>query len=94
MGGRNLIGLSKAARSDLGVEIGDIVEAEVELDTADRVVEVPDDLAAALKATAGARDSFDALTYTRRKELARGVADAKQDATRQRRIAAVLAELA
>ena len=32
MGGRNLIGLSKAARAELGVEIGDTVDATIALD--------------------------------------------------------------
>ena len=91
MGGRNLIGLSKAVRAELGVEIGDEVEATVDLDAADREVDVPDDLAAALDA-AGARAAFDALTFTRRKELARGVTEAKRPETRERRIAAAVDE--
>lgn len=94
MGGRNLIGISKAARAELGVEIGDTVDAEVVLDTAERAVEVPPELATALDAAPGARAAFDALSVTRRKELARGVADAKRPETRERRIAAAVAELA
>lgn len=93
MGGRNLIGLSKAVRAELGVEIGDAVEATVDLDVVERAVEVPGDLAAALDAAPGARSAFDALPFTRRKELARGVAEAKRPETRDRRIAAALAEL-
>ncbi|SDQ67752.1 protein of unknown function [Tsukamurella pulmonis] len=89
MGGGNLIGLSKAARKDLGVEIGDTVEALVELDEAERTVELPGALAAALE-TAGLRSAFDALSYTRRKEAARGVAEAKREETRERRIDAVI----
>ncbi len=30
MGGKNLIGLSKAARAELGVEIGDTVQASID----------------------------------------------------------------
>jgi len=92
MGGKNLIGLSKTARAELGVDIGDTVEVEIALDAAERVVTVPDDLAAALDA-AGVRAGFDALSYSRRKELARGVADAKKPETRERRIIAVVDEL-
>ena len=91
MGGRNLIGLSKAVRAELGVEIGDEVDATIDLDTAEREVEVPDDLAEALEA-AGARPAFDALTFTRRKELARGVTEAKRPETRERRVAAAVTE--
>lgn len=87
MGGRNLIGLSQAARMQLGVEYGDAVDATIDLDTAEREVTVPDDLASALDADARVRAAFDALTYTRRKELARAVVDAKRPETRMRRIA-------
>ena len=45
MGGENMIGLSKAARADLGVEIDQEVDAVIRLDTAERVVEVPPALA-------------------------------------------------
>ncbi|HKT57405.1 MAG TPA: YdeI/OmpD-associated family protein [Microbacterium sp.] len=93
MGGRNLIGLSKAARADLGVDIGDTVDALVELDTQERTVEVPDDLAAALDADPAVRAAFDALAYTPRKEHARAVAEAKRADTRERRIAAIVAQL-
>ncbi|MEV4688880.1 YdeI/OmpD-associated family protein [Microbacterium sp. LWH3-1.2] len=91
MGGRNLIGLSKAVRAELGVEIGDEVDATIDLDTAEREVEVPADLAAALDA-AGARAAFDALAFTRRKELARAVTEAKRPDTRERRVAAAVDE--
>lgn len=93
MGGQNCIGLSKAARAELGVEIGDEVEATIAPDTAERTVEVPAELATALDADPAARAAFDGLSYTRRKELARGVADAKKAETKGRRVAAALAEL-
>ena len=93
MDGRNLIGLSKAVRAQLGVEIGDEVDATVALDTAEREVDVPADLAAALDAEPRVRAAFDALSYSRRKELARGVAEAKRPETRERRIASALDEL-
>lgn len=92
MGGKNLIGMSKAARAELGVEIGDTVEASIELDSAEREITVPDDLAAALDAD-GLRAAFDALAPSRRKEIVRGVTEAKQAATRERRIAAAVDSL-
>ncbi|WP_203581292.1 YdeI/OmpD-associated family protein [Microbacterium hibisci] len=92
MDGRNVIGLSKAVRAQLGVDLGDEVDVTVDLDTAEREVEVPAELAAALDA-AGARAAFDALSFSRRKELARSVAEAKRPETRDRRVAAVVTEL-
>ena len=94
MGGKNLIGMSKAVRKELGVEPGDTVDAVVELDSGERVVDIPDDLAAALDADPAVRAAFDSLAYTYRKEHARAVTEAKQQATRERRIAAIVQNLA
>ncbi|MDI6944853.1 YdeI/OmpD-associated family protein [Microbacterium barkeri] len=93
MGGENMLGLSKAARAELGVEIGDEVEVEIALDAAERTVEVPPALAEALAADPAAKAAFDALAYSRRKEIARSIAEAKQEATRERRLEKALVEL-
>lgn len=93
MGGQNLIGFSKAARAELGVELGQEIDVVIAPGTAERTVEVPPALGAALAKDPAAQAAFDGLSYSRRKEMARQVADAKQDATRERRLAKVLAEL-
>ncbi len=90
MGGKNLIGLSKAARADLGIEIGDTVDAVVELDAGERVVEVPADLATLLDADPRVRAAFDALAFSHRKEHVRSVVEAKRPETRERRVQAVV----
>jgi hypothetical protein len=92
MGGQNLIGISKANRQELGVEIGDAIAATIELDTAERKVEVPEDAAKAL-AKAKLRAAFDGLAFTHRKEHIRAIEEAKQPETRTRRIEAMLAKL-
>lgn len=88
MGGENL-GLSKAARATLGVEVGQTVDVVIRRDDAPREVEVPPALAEAL-GSAGLRAAFDAHAPSRRKEHARSVADAKGDDTRARRVQKVL----
>jgi uncharacterized protein YdeI (YjbR/CyaY-like superfamily) len=61
-------------------------------DIAERTVEVPQDLAKAL--TAGALlASFDAMSFTHRKEWIKAVLDAKRPETRAKRIAACIAAL-
>jgi hypothetical protein len=92
MSGKNLIGLSKANREVLGVDIGDTVDATIELDTAARTVTVPDDAAKAL-AKAKLRTQFDALPFTHQKEHVRAIEDAKKPETRTKRIAAMLDKL-
>ncbi|MER7447457.1 YdeI/OmpD-associated family protein [Microbacterium sp. NPDC097977] len=86
MGGQNMIGFSKAVRTEFGVEIGQDVDAVIRVDSAEREVEIPPALAAALDTDAALRTAFDALSYSARKEHARSVAEAKQDTTRERRV--------
>ena len=93
MGGPACIGLSKASRAALGVELWDVVDAEIALDEAERTVELPPELERAFDEYAGAKDAFEALSYTRRKEIARGISEAKQEATKQRRLEKALGEL-
>ncbi|MFJ2544586.1 YdeI/OmpD-associated family protein [Microbacterium sp. NPDC087589] len=93
MGGQNMIGFSKAVRSELGVEIDQEVDAVIRVDAAERTVEIPSALAAALDTDPALRSAFDALSYSVRKEHARAVADAKQDATRDRRVEKVVEAL-
>lgn len=86
MGGENLIGLAKAARTQAGVEVGSTYEVEISADAGERTVDVPDDLTAAL-AAGGAADAFAALAYSHRKEFVRWVTEAKREQTRADRVA-------
>jgi hypothetical protein len=93
MGGENLIGFSKAARAELGVEIGEQVHAVIERDDGPREIAIPDELQQALDADPAAKAAFEKLAPTHRKEHARSVADAKRPETRAKRLAAVLEAL-
>jgi uncharacterized protein YdeI (YjbR/CyaY-like superfamily) len=73
-------------REAAGVAIGDRVTIEVELDTSERVVSVPKDLAKAL-ADGGVRETFNALSHTHRKEYVDWIEEAKREETRGRRVA-------
>src|SRR5438045_362294 len=68
MRGEFLLGLNRDVRREAGVEAGDTVEVDLELDTAPREVEMPAPLAAALAEDSEARVAFDGLAYTHRKE--------------------------
>lgn len=93
MGGENLVGLSKAAREQLQVEVGQRVDVTLSPDDAPRAVELPPELVAAFEQNPAARDAFETLPPSRRKELARTVAEAKKPETKARRLDAVLAGL-
>lgn len=85
--------LAAVHRIAAGLEAGDRVEVTLDLDTEPRTVDVPDDLAAALAVLPGAREAFDRLAFTYRKEHVRSVIEAKQAATRERRIAAIVSKM-
>ena len=86
-GGRALIGVNRANREAAGVEAGDRVAVEVELDTEPREVDVPAELAEALKPETALQAFFDGLSYTHRREYAAWVAEATREETRRRRAA-------
>jgi hypothetical protein len=85
-GGVSYIGLNKEVRAAAGVDVGDRVRVELELDTEPRTVELPDDLRAALE-KGGQRAAFDALSFTHRREYVEWVEGAKRPDTRTRRVA-------
>ena len=90
MGGRPLVGITKAIREAIGKQIGDTVRVSIERDTAPRTVDIPEAFATALAADPSRRERFDALAYTHRKEYARWIGEAKRESTRERRIAQAL----
>ena len=92
MGGENMIGMSKAVRAQLSVQAGDQVEAQIAPDRAERTVDLPPELTAALE-EAGLTEAFGAWSYSRRKEAARSVAEAKAAETKARRVVKVLEAL-
>ncbi len=87
-----MLPLSKEHREAAGLKAGDEVEVTLELDTEPHIIEVPEDLAAAL-AAGGVTAVFDALAPSRRKEHVRQVTSAKAAETRQRRIDKIITTL-
>jgi len=87
MGGEcHVLGVLKEIRVSLGKGQGDLVEVVLEHDTAERVVDVPADLAAALQSAPDAARFFDTLAYSHKREYVRWIEEAKRDATRTARI--------
>ena len=93
MGGAYMVGVSAENRALTGVKGGDEVDVTIELDSAPRTYELPEDLAAALAAKAGATEAFHASAPSKRKEFVRQVTDAKTQETRERRIAKIVEDL-
>jgi hypothetical protein len=93
MGGVFMVGISAEHRAAAGIAAGEEIEVQIELDTAPRVVEVPQDLQKELDNNDVARQNFETLSYSNKRRLVLPIEDAKTDETRQRRIANALAEL-
>jgi uncharacterized protein DUF1905/bacteriocin resistance YdeI/OmpD-like protein len=87
------LGVLKSIQEAAGVTRGDTVTVELALDTAPRTVDVPADLAKLLARDKRAAKAWDGLSYTNKKEMARSLEEAKQPATRERRLKAALERL-
>ncbi|CAN5158658.1 hypothetical protein BH20GEM2_BH20GEM2_16310 [soil metagenome] len=87
MGGRHhVLGVLKEIRERIGKGVGDTVRVTVEADTEPRVVQVSDDLAAALRTKVDAATFFEELSYSHRREYVSWIEEAKRESTRRRRI--------
>ena len=94
MGGRFMLGISAENRSGAGVAVGDEVAVELTLDTAPRVVTVPDDFRRALDDEPKAAAVFAELSYSQQRWHVLAIDGAKSPETRQRRITKSVSSLA
>lgn len=92
MDGKFLVSLSAENRRAANVHGGEEVDVTIELDLEPRIVEIPEDLKAALT-KAGALAAFEKTAPSMRKEYVRQVEEAKAQETRERRIAKILEKL-
>ncbi|MGP9017460.1 YdeI/OmpD-associated family protein [Streptomyces sp. BR1] len=86
MRGQILIGISAANREASGVDLGEEIEVDLRLDDEPRVVEAPEDLAAALDAEPGLRGAYDRMAFSLKRKQVGEIESAKSPETRQRRI--------
>ena len=93
MGGPPCIGVLKAIVEEAGVDYGDTLDVVVELDTVERTIDPPPELNKTLAKNKPAATAWDKLSFTRKRELARGIEEAKKPETKVRRLAAAIAQL-
>ncbi len=92
--GANLLPVSAEVRAGAGIAAGDVIEVTLTLDTEPRAVEVPADLATALRANPEADAFFASLSYSNQRGYTTWIEDAKKDETRQARVAKAVESLA
>ena len=93
MGGLFMLPVSNETRARSGVEPGQTVDFDIELDREPREVVVPDDLAAAFEAFPAAREAFERLSYSNQRRLVEPITAIKGTEARARRVERTVAEL-
>ncbi|MCI4370455.1 MAG: YdeI/OmpD-associated family protein [Thermoplasmata archaeon] len=92
-GGELFVVVNSELRERIGKSEGETVRVELELDASPVVVDVPPALRRALDGDAAAKSAFAKFTASQRLAYVRWVSEAKQEATRDRRVAAALQKI-
>ncbi len=93
MGGCHMMPVNRKLCDGAGVEPGDTVDVVMERDEEERTVEPPPRLKTALAKNKTAKANWEKLSFTHKKEMALAISGAKQEETRERRLAKVLSIL-
>lgn len=88
-----MLPLSAENRAAAGAAAGDEVEVTLELDTAPRSVDLPDDLTQAFAASPEAAAFFGTLSYSNQRAYVGWVESAKKEETRTKRVVAAVERL-
>ncbi len=86
MGGAYMVGVSAENREGAKVKGGDKIDVAIELDTEERILEVPADFQKILNKNVIAKKKFDSLSYSGKRALVAPVANGKTDETRNKNI--------
>jgi hypothetical protein len=90
MGGGHCMAVNKTMREGTNVKVGDEVEIVMERDTAERTMEAPPELKKEFAKNKKAREKWDGLAFTVKKEMAISITGAKQEETKKRRLEKVM----
>lgn len=90
MCGQHLMVVNREIREGARVKAGDTVAVIMERDLAERTVAVPPPLKKELGISKAAKNRWDSLSFSNRKEMARFILGAKHEETRARRLAKVM----
>lgn len=93
MGGPPCIPLRKSNREAAGLEGGETIDVQVELDTDKRQVKPPADFVKALRAAGQAWDKWRELSFSHQREYVEAIEEAKKSETRVRRIESAVREI-
>ena len=89
-GGPHMMPVNKALCKGAAAQPGDMVEVVMERDVEERTVEPPAELKKQLEKNKKAQARWEQLAFTHKKEMANSILGAKQEETRNRRLAKVM----
>ncbi len=87
MGWGPMVVMPQAVRKKVKKIHGDTVHVRIELDTEERIIEIPPELEELFKSRPELQAVYDKWSYTKRKELARSISEAKRPETKAKRLA-------
>ncbi len=90
MDGCHRMVVNREIREGAGVQAGDSVTVVMERDDAPRTGTVPLQLKRELTTSKAARENWEKLSFTHKKEMARSIVEVKQEETRARQLAKVM----
>jgi len=90
MGGCHGMAVNRKMREGAKAEAGDVVDVVLQRDSEERSVEAPTELKKELAKNKKAQERWGQLSFTHKKEMALSITGAKQEETKQRRLAKVM----
>lgn len=81
----HILGLTQEVRKQLGKTFGDEIAVSLMEDQEERIVEIANDIAVVFNENPDAKNLFDKMSYTHRKEYIRWIEEAKKPETRETR---------
>ncbi|WP_223557988.1 YdeI/OmpD-associated family protein [Chryseobacterium lathyri] len=81
----HILGLTQEIRKKLGKTFGDEIVVSLMEDQEERIVEIANDIAVVFNENPDAKNLFDKMSYTHRKEYIRWIEEAKKPETRETR---------
>ena len=93
MGGGAVLGVQKGIMAEAGASVGDTLTVVVRNDDGPREVEIPEELAEAFRGNDVARECYEHLSFTHRREYVRHIAEAKKPETRANRVERTMQKL-
>lgn len=90
MGGCHFMVVNRTIRDGANVKAGDIVDVVMQRDQEERTIDTPVELEKELKKSKAARERWEKLGFTHKKEMTVSIREAKQEETKKRRLTKIM----